>query len=63
MEVTLPPELKEQVRQELASGRHRSLDELLERAFWTRGSGASSGSTLFGESAAPSIKLDYMNKR
>lgn len=32
MEVTLPPDLREQVRHELASGHYRSVDELLEQA-------------------------------
>ena len=32
MEVTLPADLKKQVQQELASGRYRSSDELIEQA-------------------------------
>jgi len=32
MEVTLPADLRNQVEQELASGRYRSRDELLEQA-------------------------------
>jgi putative addiction module CopG family antidote len=32
MEITLPPDLREQVEQELASGRYRSPDELIEQA-------------------------------
>jgi len=32
MEVTLPAELRKRVQQELASGRYRSSDELIEQA-------------------------------
>jgi putative addiction module CopG family antidote len=32
MEITLPADLREQVEQELASGRYRSPDELIEQA-------------------------------
>ena len=32
MDVTLPADLKKQVEQELASGRYRSRDELIEQA-------------------------------
>ncbi len=32
MDVTLPADLREQVEQELASGRYRSPDELIEQA-------------------------------
>ena len=32
MDVTLPADLREQVEQELASGRYRSRDELIEQA-------------------------------
>jgi len=32
MEVTLPADLRRQVQQELASGRYRSADELIEQA-------------------------------
>ena len=32
MEVTLPADLREQVEQELASGRYQSSDELIEQA-------------------------------
>lgn len=32
MEVTLPPDLRKQVQQELASGRYRNADELIEHA-------------------------------
>ena len=32
MEVTLPADLRKQVEQELASGRYRSRDELIEQA-------------------------------
>jgi putative addiction module CopG family antidote len=32
MEVTLPADLNEQVQQELASGRYRNADELIEQA-------------------------------
>jgi len=41
MVVTLPADLTKQVEQELASGRYRSRDELIERAIQSRSSDSS----------------------
>ena len=62
MDVTLPVDLRNQVGQELVSGRYRSRDELIEPAFDNSSTSASVAWMRSGESARRLIRLACMSE-